>query len=512
MKKTSFIESVAEQLLIIVGLVLVLAPLSPWNMALAYRDSGVFLYTGWRILNGELPYVDVWDHKPPVIYYINALGLGLAGGSRWGVWSIEFAFLLIAAYLSLKLLKAAFGFLPALFGTYLWLLSLVFVIEGGNLTTEYTLPLQFGCFWLAYASRTTTSSFWHNLLIGALCGFAFLTKQNTIGTGLAVLALFAIRRVASKQYRQFLVEDLLPVAMGGAIVVAIVVLYFYGHGALFSFWTAAFAFNFEYASAGIAADRLVAMGLGLKYLMPTSLSLFALAGWLLGGLWLIRYKTTHSAPGQLVSIAVIALPIELVMSSASVRGHAHYAMALLPVCAILSGFCFWLAIPSVLPGPNINRQSVAVTLAMLVIITGANVARYINVVTHYQWSKDEMVIRYITDFTSNSDYVLMLGSETTTNFYSQRLSPTRYVYQHQLFSSRYQNQEMIEEFVHEVIQKKPRLIIDTLGRDFWQDQMKKAHASEIKSLLRFIETNYELEDHFGSWVVYSYTVSPQADS
>ena len=54
------------------------------------RDGGFFLYAGQQILDGKLPYQDVWDSKGPAIFYTNALGLWLGGGSRWGVWFVEF--------------------------------------------------------------------------------------------------------------------------------------------------------------------------------------------------------------------------------------------------------------------------------------------------------------------------------------------------------------------------------------------------------------------------------------
>ncbi len=57
------------------------------------------------MLNGEIPYLDVWDHKPPVILLINALGLPIGGGSRWGVWLVELGLLFLAALLGFKLIK-----------------------------------------------------------------------------------------------------------------------------------------------------------------------------------------------------------------------------------------------------------------------------------------------------------------------------------------------------------------------------------------------------------------------
>jgi hypothetical protein len=58
-----------------VGAVIALFPSNPHNLTLPSRDSGVFLYVAWRFLNGDIPYRDVWDHKPPLVYFVDALGL-----------------------------------------------------------------------------------------------------------------------------------------------------------------------------------------------------------------------------------------------------------------------------------------------------------------------------------------------------------------------------------------------------------------------------------------------------
>jgi hypothetical protein len=61
-------------LLSLLGTLIVLLPNNPNNMTLPSRDSGVFLYVGWRLLQGDIPYRDIWDHKPPLIYFVDALG------------------------------------------------------------------------------------------------------------------------------------------------------------------------------------------------------------------------------------------------------------------------------------------------------------------------------------------------------------------------------------------------------------------------------------------------------
>src|ERR671918_83423 len=77
-------------------------PSNPNNMTLPSRDSGVFLYMGWRFLNGDIPYRDIWDHKPPLIYFVDALGIALTPHSLWGVWVLRFLFIFFTLFLIYK--------------------------------------------------------------------------------------------------------------------------------------------------------------------------------------------------------------------------------------------------------------------------------------------------------------------------------------------------------------------------------------------------------------------------
>ena len=130
-----------DKVLVALSVFYILLPSSPLRMPLATTDSGAFLYIGWRVLNRELPYRDIWDHKLPIIYYLDALGLALVPNSRWGVWLLEFVGLFLAAWIGYILIKRAMGLMPALFSLALWLLTLFFVLDGGNLTEEYVLPI-----------------------------------------------------------------------------------------------------------------------------------------------------------------------------------------------------------------------------------------------------------------------------------------------------------------------------------------------------------------------------------
>ncbi len=72
-------------------------------------------------------------------------------------------------------------------------IKLFFVIEGGNLTTEFTLPLQFLAIFLAtkiFSKHESYYKYW--LFIGFLGGLVFFTKQTAIGIWIAIMLFLAI--------------------------------------------------------------------------------------------------------------------------------------------------------------------------------------------------------------------------------------------------------------------------------------------------------------------------------
>ena len=64
-------------------------------------DSAIFKAIGLAILKGKVPYVDIFDHKGPVIFFINALGQWIHSG-RSGIFFLEIINLSVALTLLFK--------------------------------------------------------------------------------------------------------------------------------------------------------------------------------------------------------------------------------------------------------------------------------------------------------------------------------------------------------------------------------------------------------------------------
>ena len=218
-------------LLFVIGacLLLSLAYCPPFDLQL--DDKDIFKYTGMAILHGNIPYRDFFDHKPPMIFFINAAGLFLGS---WGLWMINTA---------LALLSTLFFFnrcrqyrLP-----FPWLLPLLFnlmirnnlISLGNNMTREYTafFTIIFFCILLG-------KSKYRLFLLGLFTALIFFTQQDQ------VLLLIPLLVYVMADELALIRRNFLQLAAGFLAFTIPLLLYFALNHSLTWFWADAFRFNF----------------------------------------------------------------------------------------------------------------------------------------------------------------------------------------------------------------------------------------------------------------------------
>lgn len=493
--------SFVELLLLLVIIFAILFPYSPISHGLPSRDSGVFLYGGWRVLKGDIPYLQFWDHKPPVIYYIDALGLWLAPDSLWGVWSLEFVSLGLATLAGYALLKQLYGVNTAIISTFLWLFSSFTLLAGGNLTNEYGLPFQFLLMWLFQRAEKKGNYKWVGYFIGACSGLLFFTRQNAIGIPIAIGIYLLANRLYQREFQR-LVRDLLPILAGAITVFVIIVGYFTIKGAWQAFWDTAFQYNFLYADERDTTDRIYAVIQGMNQLANVGLAQLGFLGWA-GALVLLVYKKERiqSSNYPLFWMAVLALPLELWMVSIGGRPRIPYFLSLLPIFSLFAGFSIWLFFDSISNGLPVHIGAILVVFLTLVlgIVFFADFSELTG--NFLQWSGDPAIISYIRKNSGPQDYVLMWGEETTYNFAARRASPSRFVYQTPLYNV--SNRDNVLEFLRDIQSKKPRLII-LRSNDKLSDFRFAFRDNQVGGMMDQVKSMYQGPIAIEDWLIYTY--------
>jgi len=487
----------------IAGTIIALLPGNPGNMTLPSRDSGVFLYVAWRFLNGDVPYREVWDHKPPLIYFVDALGLTLTPNSLWGVWLLQVIFIFFTLLLIFKLLDREFGIYAAIAGTLALTSGLLTILEKGNVTEEYALVFQALCFWLfvdAWKKNfPVRASFW----IGLVGGLAFNFKQTTLGIWLAYALILLVMRLFQ---RKSPLMDLLSLLAGWLVPSIVLVIYLASQNALADYWEQAFLYNFVYIGKHEGIRRLIPVFIkGFAYLRNGWVLYLAVLGWLagLGYVWFKRKNLAEIHP--LVLITLVNLPIEILLITISGRSILHYYLTPLPVMAILTGVLVYaspLLIGKILP-ISIQRWVPGIVLAAVVLGQFGQIKYYPEYVRILRDNDRAPVIEYILKNTEEGDKVLIIGAESVVNFLARRAAPTRYVYQYPL--ALLGRRPMFEEYFNQILENDPVLIIDTRGRTHLDERLYtplQKRSQIVREGVQYLGENYQQVAQFDEWFVY----------
>jgi hypothetical protein len=226
--------------------------LSPYRVPVPHRDSGIFLHIGSEILQGKVLYLQTWDNKQPLLYYINALGLWVGRGSAWGVWGLELAFFLATLTIAYRILRTTLLPSGSFFVVTASFLS-IYQFMSGNFSEEYALLFQVGILALMFFVYLPNQKRFARPLaacgIGVLIGLVFCIKQTYLDVAISVF-LFLLFLAWVEKNRQ-VISHILLMGLGFLLANSPFFIYFLAQGALNDYITSAFLFNKYYSNLGL---------------------------------------------------------------------------------------------------------------------------------------------------------------------------------------------------------------------------------------------------------------------
>lgn len=285
-----------------------------------YGDEGIYAAVAQGMLNGQELYAEVWDHKPPMIYWlyylagrandwdlalvlIKSLGILSSGISIWLIYRILKLFDIPSLARNISL-----GFSAALFGLP--------VLEANIANAEiFFIPFNLAVILLLLQQR------WYGL-IGALAAIGLLFKFHSgFESALVLLFILAIQQWSQSLSWLDVVRRLVKIAVGGLLIIAPYAAYVVVNNLQQPVLDAIIWYNFDYTS--YAAEGLQLSSIHLSH------SVVSLIGAVLA---LIALYV--AARERLLSIrSAIILAIVIIEYTAAIlpgRSYSHYLLQVVP--------------------------------------------------------------------------------------------------------------------------------------------------------------------------------------
>ncbi len=452
------------------------------------RDEGFYATVGRMLLHGGLPYRDAFDNKPPLVFGWYALSFLIFGEHIWAprlLVSLLLAVTTLLVYFEGKLLfSARAGIVAALaFG-----LSIGIAKFGTNANTEYFLVLPMTGSLVAFTmAQEKQQAHWY-LLSGLLNGVAILTKETALFP-FVFLMLFAVFSTEVKgQERTATARNIGMMLTGSTLVGIITVLPFVLSGTLPQTFDATVIYTLQYVGDASLLARIL-------YTLLTLVPLVAVAGpWVVLSVLATLDARRNPEPHKHWLLAG--------WSCASFAGivfvgrfSAHYYVQLLPGMSLLVvpgiRFIQWKFRRKAASGA---RYAVLVAaLAVVALSFAATIygrssvdSRHLakargDVLSKWETESAELAT-YIRANTSQDDLIYNLGFQTELYFYSERASPTRFLFDRPFAA----DQRYADEALRDIESRPPKYIIDSARFDPWEPG--RYDASAIRA---FIADRYE---------------------
>jgi hypothetical protein len=440
------------------GVVCAFALLIRWPVADVplERDEGEYAYTAQRWLQGEVPYRDAFDQKPPGVFVAYALIETVFGTSpaalHWGAQIYTLATLIVIALIGRRFLNGRAGLLAALFAAYM---TADVSVLGNAANTEMfmILPLAGGflCTVLAIDRGAMRWAFAAGVLSCFAIQFKQVALQNAVFNGLLLLFLGRPRLRLCIGY-----------LIGGVGALVPTVAYFWSVGAIHEFYDCVVGHNLAYAQRTPLADYPLWFWFNFSYILSKWWAILAYA---LVGLVDRGGEETAGRRGRLILGTWLLFSFLGVCTGGYFRDH--YFFQIIPAVAVLAGHGLTLLTARFIRS---DGTVVAWSAAGLAIAVGVGAVMWyympgqpINKVGYIYgncpFGESLAVAEYVKKNSGTTDTVFVFGSEPQIPYSADRKSASRYIFVYPLMTPFADTRDRQVGVLKELEDARPRFIV-----------------------------------------------------
>lgn len=417
------------------------------------RDEGAYAYVADCMLRDGVPYVSVFDHKPPLIYYFYKLSFLLFGHSTAAPRLLTCFFVATACLFTLIWVrKLSDNLLAAVFSCILLgFVSASPAYFGFTANTEiFALPfLLGGLLFLAEDDPSFTNCFYSGLLFG----LGIMVKQPVaiIAVSAGVVHLFADYRSVGR----ILIKACIFIA---ALLLPFVLfcIYFMYLAEFKHFWECFYTYNVIYATNVTTERSLNNLSKTLIFILNIDLVVWisGLVGLLI---WLktvgnskMKYYVAATATGSVFAVALGG------------SFYPHYFIFILPFLVLGSG----LGVSTLLTW---QKQTIAACMILATLFF--SVWQYVISLSMtsqelLKWSygdlpfyQAKLVGDYLSSTTRPGTSTFIIGSEPEILFYARHKAPSRFFYIYPLTREHVLVDSMRKDLFSDLNQRIPSVLV-----------------------------------------------------
>jgi 4-amino-4-deoxy-L-arabinose transferase-like glycosyltransferase len=501
-------------------------------------DQGILMYVATDIVDGGVPYLTTWDHKPPGAHYLVALAFTVLGKSVMALrlFDVVYVFLVVAA--TYRIGAQLFAREAGLWAGILFLIAYFTRFDWWNKcqVDEYmTLPILLAVSIVLGdpgGTRRRTA-----VLAGVCMGAAFLVKFIAVVVVLPILYWYLRHVSVRRQPRRVLVDA--GLFLGGFLVPNIILAgWLWWTGAWVGFVDAVFVFNSGYVLQGRQSPWVIVAPFQHLWLV-TALAVLAMAALLLPSATSRDLASRLSAGRPGVGFACLLLAAFALEVMAQGKFYAYHTIPVVLAVTLLAGLGLHLvtrgtraAARRFWPALAGNRATIlpALLLATCTLAPFARIQAFKLVsvcglldgaVDHeayyraaggapdgndFSYVSCRQAADYVRERTAATDLVYVWGFDPLVNVLAGRRMPTRYSYNTPLIAP-WRKARWRQEFMADIRADPPRYLLVvcndqhpwTTGRneDSYQIMM-----TDFAVLARFVSEHYELETTIRNYRIY----------
>lgn len=471
-------------LIIVILLCLISLCSSPLYNGFTDVDSSVFQIMGKGILNGQIMYKDLFDHKGPIVYLINAIAYLIS--PQIGLLLIEIVFFYIGAIYVYKTSRIFLGKKYSIIVSLIYLASSFKFILGGNFTEEYAITIlsiaMYYIIKILYKSEYEKKVNW--ILIGLTFAINVFIKPTYISIWIAFGIIELIYFIKERRIKD-LIKYIGYMIIGILIVTIPIFIYLIINNDVNDFINAYIYLNMKY-SKYTAIEKIRSY---IELVTMCKYYIFLLI-MILGNVLIFSNKEINKNIKGFVTLFFI---ISIILTSWAANSYSHYLIQLAPCVAL--GMIFLLyninkAIRNDKITKIINGLPINLIYIWIIITISINIGcissrqRGIFSVKQKIWDYAKTRISEIKNYIDGDDEILVLGNQSYYYIFFEKQPKFKYFFQTPIIEYDETIRKDTEKYIKE---KQPKIIIKPNVKNDFED----IYGQEI---IKVLNEKYEERD------------------